>query len=108
MALPNEREIYASLTIFKRDEFYHGVSVDTPTTALISLTRVLSFGIHKHGPFKPENFTRQHFMEKHDRHLARILLGQTIDESGEPHLIHAAADLLLAWECETESRKHGR
>ena len=74
---------------------------DEPKRAIWSLYKVLSFGTEKHGAFRPELWTREHFMKKFRRHLFAVeVTGQDTDESGEPHLVHAAADLLLAWECE--------
>ncbi len=74
------------------------VSVESPSLALTSLAQVLYFGVSKHGPFDPTQYTVEHFMDKYRRHMVRSF-HNPIDESGQPHIIHAAADLLLAWEC---------
>lgn len=77
------------------------LDIIAPSIALCSLAEVLAFGVSKHGRFVPADFTPEHFLAKHGRHMVKHLAGRPIDESGHPHLIHAAADLLLAWECHT-------
>lgn len=77
-------------------------SIVTPQEALSSLGSVLGYGTKKHGPFIPDDWTSEHFFAKYQRHIKKHLSGTLIDESGEPHIIHAAADLLLAWECNKE------
>lgn len=78
---------------------YPFVSIATPQEALASLGLVFQHGIDKHGPFVAQDWTSEHFFKKYERHMRRYLAGTPIDESGEPHLVHAAADLLFAWEC---------
>jgi hypothetical protein len=85
--------------------FYKKLDVDTPQLALASLHQVLSFGVQKHGPFDPKQYVPFHFWHKHGRHMERSGVDlQALDESGQPHIIHAAADLLLAWECTQNKR----
>jgi hypothetical protein len=80
---------------------------EQPKNAIWSLYRVFQFGTVKWGAFDASKWTRQHFMDKFNRHINRANFGESIDESGEPHLIHAAADLLLAWECEQQEENNG-
>jgi hypothetical protein len=79
------------------------ICVESPRRALVSLAQVLWLGVSKHGPFDPKLFTTEHFMDKYRRHMTRSF-HTPIDESGQPHIIHAAADLLFAWECTVNKR----
>jgi hypothetical protein len=79
------------------------ILVKEPKLALCALAEVLNFGTSKHGSFDPKLFTTDHFMDKYRRHMTRSF-HTSLDESGQPHIIHAAADLLFAWECTVNKR----
>ncbi len=73
---------------------------DEPKLALASLEKIFIAGNLKHGELDWKKHQYAEFLEKAQRHYLKRILGERIDESGEPHLIHAAANLLLAAELE--------
>lgn len=69
-----------------------------PGQWLMGLGRVLGYGAAKYGAF---NWRKGIPVSKHThaalRHIAAFVDGEDLDqESGEPHLMHAAVDLLMA------------
>lgn len=64
---------------------------------LVELHDLLDHGNQKHGADDPPKHTTDHFIHKAQRHLLKHNLGHLYDaETEKLHLIHAAADLLLA------------
>lgn len=80
--------------------FIRLVHTDEPKQALRRLERVFVEGNAKHGQFDWKNHHPAEYLEKAQRHFHHRLMKNPIDESGEPHLIHAAADFLIATELE--------
>lgn len=67
-----------------------------PHESLALVLQVLEFGARKHKEFGwLEHDSRTYFDACH-RHLAAWQSGQELDESGLPHLAHAATNILFA------------
>lgn len=75
-------------------------AADEPKKALYSLEEIFRAGNQKHGNLDWKTHHHAEFLEKAQRHFLKRVLGERIDESGQPHLVHAAANLLLAAELE--------
>lgn len=69
----------------------------TTAQQLQELRHILELGSRKYGADDPPKHSADHFINKSQRHLARHQIGQLHDdESSRLHLLHAAADLILA------------
>lgn len=74
-------------------------SRDEPRQALMELDIIFRGGEEKHGVMDWKQHNAYEFLAKAERHLLKSLLGKHFDdESGRPHIVHGAADLLIAAE----------
>lgn len=69
-----------------------------PASALVPVARVMELGAKKYGPYnwrdQPVAYTP--YLSAAMRHITAFLNGETIDpESGQSHIAHAAAGLLI-------------
>lgn len=69
-----------------------------PPEIIWRMARVMEAGAKKYGEADYENLPNgSEHIEKALRHIYRHLRGRPIDaETGEPHLVHAACDLVIA------------
>lgn len=74
-------------------------AVDEPRQALAQLQQIFDMGNRKHGSFDWKTHHAGEFLIKAERHRVQALLQTHVDtESGCLHIIHSAADLLIAAE----------
>lgn len=78
---------------------------DEPRVTLATLDRIFKEGNAKHGQFDWKRHHASEFLIKAERHRLKHVLGIRLDaESGCPHLVHSAADLLIAAELDLHGR----
>lgn len=72
-----------------------------PQEALESLARVMSYGANKYAPdnWRKVDSGHDRYMDAALRHINAHLRGEVLDdESNLPHLMHAVASLMMAYE----------
>lgn len=81
-----------------------------PQVALLAVARIMTFGAAKYGRLnwkQPDDHPvprPSRLLDAAQRHINAHLRGEAIDaDSGEPHLAHAAASIMMALELEAES-----
>lgn len=68
----------------------------SPLKAEEAVAKVFAFGAKKYGDYNYKSgFSYSRLYNAAQRHLRAFWQGEDIDESGEPHLAHAAASIMM-------------
>lgn len=82
-------------TVLKYDENKWRLS-DVPQLALRDVAKVFNYGANKYAKFNYSgNIQALRYYDACQRHLHAWMTGEDIDESGNPHLAHAIASLMM-------------
>lgn len=79
-----------------------------PFAGLEAVTRVLEYGASRYGDHNWREVDSARYVDAALRHLFAYCRGECYDkESGQPHLAHAATNLLFVLAIRAEEKKNG-